>query len=61
MFVCSGSGTLEDVIRDRVTAVHIAEEWGGTYEREEVRRALLTRLDTIKARFLKERDAARNS
>jgi hypothetical protein len=52
-----GETKLVDQIRDRVTNVHIAEEWGETSAREAVRRELLARLGTIEVRYYKEREA----
>ncbi len=54
-----GDKSLANVIRGAVGGVRIAEEWGGTEAREQVRRELLIRLDSIKARHLAKLDARR--
>ena len=59
----AGDSSLEALIRGAVGSVAIAEEWGtdpddgNVIAREEVRRELLIRLDSLKARNRAEREA----
>ncbi len=51
MFMASAPKRLATLIRRRVRAVKIAEEWGSTHERERVRGELLARLDALETKF----------